>query len=335
MDLHFFFKREQGASAFLATLLEQRPDVRSDFFGMLAECIGHALADSFKSKSWEVRIEEEQVDIRLDSKNNGAWVILVENKIQAGSKQPGQLLRYYSKQIQKEAATRVVAVYLAPGSMGESEVKAVKSSGLRDGDFAVRVSWETVDERLRSLPNADGFIASGLGEITKAISKARQDQYPNVGGREKIHELACRVRDGLRSFSAISMSAPWPDQARFILGSHGTNLTLWFILAFDAEPNPPYKPIHLFKGDNLCLTVRLMLKLSARGGRVPGLKSRWDKLCQRDGTLDVPEVGIHKLQGRWLVHERKLSATPDCMVSELTNIGASLLRVVEDWETAP
>jgi hypothetical protein len=50
MNLHFFFEgklaREEVSSAFLATLLEQRPDIRTAFFEVLAECIGSELASS-------------------------------------------------------------------------------------------------------------------------------------------------------------------------------------------------------------------------------------------------------------------------------------------------
>ena len=54
MDLHFFFEREQGASAFLASLLEQRKDVRDAFFDILDDCIGGELAESFKIRRWRL-----------------------------------------------------------------------------------------------------------------------------------------------------------------------------------------------------------------------------------------------------------------------------------------
>jgi hypothetical protein len=293
---------------------------------------------SLKAKSWNVSVEVRQVDIRLDA-GDGSYVILVENKLQAGSKQQGQLLRYYDELIGAIPGVRVVAVYLAPGGVGESEVDAVEASQKfcqrrrdeRSRDFSVHVSWEQLIENLHQY-DTDEFIASGMREIRDIIDRP-EVVYPNEGGREEVHRIACTIRETFeRAFPIIKLGPPWPAKDRFILGSRGTNLTLWLILKFDAEPTAPYKPIGLFDGDRMCLAVRSMLKLSAEGSRKPELKSRWRELLHA-GTISVPGVGIHKVQGRWLVYERELHAAPDHIVNELTSMGASMLQVVGEWES--
>lgn len=335
MDLRFFFKYEQGASAFLATVLE-RKDLRNDFFDMLADEIGRQeLASSFKAMRWTVDVEAAQVDIRLTSGEKDAWVILVENKVQAGSKQPGQLLGYYSRQIQSKPAARVVAVYLAPGGVGESEVQEVRSSEVfrqrsqdeKTRDFAVQVPWEELLDLLSGI-DTDDFIRSCVKEIGETIKRARQEMHPNIGERADIYRIACRVRDALRQ--TIRMGDPWRTENSFILATHGTNLTLWFVLAFDVDAEA--NPIRLFDGDNMRLTVRSKLKLSEKASRTPELNSRWDKL-RHGAILDVPQVGSHKLEDKWFVFERELVATPDEMLNKLTNMGVSLLHVVKDWGT--
>ncbi len=172
MDVHLFFEGklacEEVASAFFASLLDQQADVRNELFDILAEYVGQELAASFKVKLWRpVRVEVRGVDIYLESKD-GTWVILIENKLQSGSRQVAQLLRYYSGQTERDKEAHVVAVYLAPHNMGESEVQLVKSS-LRPGDFAAHVSWDTVIERLQSLKSAEvgnaEFITSGIESI--------------------------------------------------------------------------------------------------------------------------------------------------------------------------
>ena len=88
--------KEPVSSAFFATLLEQRADIRSALFDMLADCIGSELAEIFKTKQWSVEVERSGVDIRLDARD-GTWVFLLENKVQSGSIQQGQLSRYYPR----------------------------------------------------------------------------------------------------------------------------------------------------------------------------------------------------------------------------------------------
>lgn len=341
MNLHLFFEgmqaREEVASAFFASLLEQQPEVRNELFDILADSdgVGENPAEPFKVRSWRVRVEVDGVDVRLDTKDEGAaWVILIENKLQSGSMQVGQLRRYYASQIERDKEAHVVAVYLAPGNMGESEVLLLKPS-LRPGDFAVRVSWDTVTKRLQSLKPAEAgsaeFIRSGIESINKVIEAAEKEKYPNVGEREKIHEVVCKTREGLQQkFPNMRIDSPWRGKNSFTLVLSGTDITGWFEIAFEVEPNPPYRPLHLLEGYQMCLEVNSMLKLSGAARRKKESNSRWQELLSRR-VVDIPGVGTHELkESGWVVKKTKVVAPVDRMPSKLTDIGALLLQ----WTTA-
>lgn len=338
MDVHLFFEGklacEEVASAFFASLLDQQADVRNELFDILAEYVGQELAASFKVKLWRpVRVEVRGVDIYLESKD-GTWVILIENKLQSGSRQVAQLLRYYSGQTERDKEAHVVAVYLAPHNMGESEVQLVKSS-LRPGDFAAHVSWDTVIERLQSLKSAEvgnaEFITSGIESIQRVIEEADKEKFPNIGERERIYQIVRNTCEVLqRRFPGVRIGSPWRSSNHFTLGFSGTDITVWFEIAFETEPNPPYRPVHLIEGDQMYLDVHSMLKLSGAARRKKESKSRWAELL-RGESVDIPGVGTHGLQkSGWVVKETKVVAPVDRMASKLTNIGALLI----EWTSA-
>jgi hypothetical protein len=98
LDLNLFFSgmasREELASAYLATLLNHQPSVRSAFFDMLEAAVNpawSALVKKLRSKVWKARIEVDGVDIFLEAKD-GSTQLIIENKLLASSKQKGQLL---------------------------------------------------------------------------------------------------------------------------------------------------------------------------------------------------------------------------------------------------
>ena len=337
MDLHLLFKgklgREDLASALLATLLEQRNDVRSTFFDLLTESVGQAVGSSFKDKRWRVLVEKDAVDIRLEAGGKqGAWVILIENKIQAGSKQPDQLLRYYRTQIQNEPDARVVAVYLAPDHMGSSEIEGVKRE-LKPGHFGIHVPWSSVLDCLdNSKSDPDGLTSSLAKEIRNAIKNAATQKYPHVGKRRVVHDAAWQVRDDMEAMVPSVEMGVWTNRDNFTLCSRGTNVTLWFVLHFEAEEKNPYLPVRLFDGQRMRLTIWPMLKLSAKGRRDPKLKSSWLKRT-RTGKISVPGVGVHELNkgNGWFEFERQLSEPPGQMVKELTNMGVAVLHWINKF----
>lgn len=93
MNPHFFFKgklsREESASAYLATLLDQIPEFRVatlDKAGILEP-----------GGPCTILTELREVDIRLDYPE-AETVVLIENKIRSGALQVDQLSRYYQQE---------------------------------------------------------------------------------------------------------------------------------------------------------------------------------------------------------------------------------------------
>src|SRR5688572_19607489 len=88
---HFFsgmMDREEVASAFIAMALEGIPSFRRHFFDTLGSTLGEGLSKHI----WSVVVEQDRVDIRMESSDA---VILIENKLRSGAKQQGQLLKYF------------------------------------------------------------------------------------------------------------------------------------------------------------------------------------------------------------------------------------------------
>jgi hypothetical protein len=345
MNLHLFFEgsipREPVSSAFLATLLEQRSDVRSVFFDVVSSCVGKDLAEVFKKKEWVVKVELNRVDIRLDATDE-SWVILLENKLQRGSMRKGQLAQYYHEQTTREPKPSILALYLAPGATaGESEVSAVRCSvsfRVRGRDFAARLSWNTIDAFLAQITTADTdgrFIRSGMNSIMRVIEDAAKLKFPNVGGREEVYDIAYRFRQGLhRSMPRMHFGPPWPAIDNFVLSSHKTNITLRFLICFDVSPSLPHVPVNLFDGEAMCVTVKSMFRISAVARRTPLLNSRWHALASI-GTVDLPRVGLFHLENNgWFVLKRRLKERPGTLVAKLTRMAEPLLRFVADYDKA-
>ncbi len=343
MDLHFFFEGklsgEEVASAFLATLLEQRPEIRQAFFDVLAKSIVAGRMGEPKQKDWKVSVEARSEsgseDIRLEA-TDGSALLVVENKLLAASKQKEQLLRYYTQHAKRDPKQQVAigAVYLAPGS-GRSEVEAVLKSDLfpkRPNDFVARVSWDRLTEAIEKFASEDlagQFLTSGTEQIDIIIEEDGV-KWPPVDGRQDVLDVVIAVRDSLlKQFPAIQLMRPWPGRERYTLSTRGTNVTVWLRAKFRAEHSEPYRPVDLWDAGRLRLTVGARIKLSATGRKQPGLRRRWEEVV-RAKFLEVPKLGVLPVPegGRWAEDEYPVTGTKAEVVARITEIGAALLQVV-------
>src|ERR1051325_2015409 len=321
MNLHFFFEhksKEIMSSAFLATILEQRPDIRSAFLDLIAEPIDLELAQELKKKEWTVRVEEDRVDLWLGT-TDSSWSVIIENKIQAGSFQSGQLSQYYKEHIKTRINTRVLVIYLTPGTgLGNNEISALTCLNeftSRGCDFALRVSWDSMPESLLTVPikgTWGQFVLSGFELILDAIDRAARQKFPNVGDRKLIYEVASEVREQLlKTNSTIKIGKPWFAKNFFTLGTHKTAVTMRLNFIFETAEEPPYNPINLFIDNKVRLTIESRLNLSKAAKPTIELKSRWQQLIS-SGEVEIPGVGVHQLDGHWLVAKRQLMAhTPN------------------------
>jgi len=313
---HFFenmVRREETASAFLATLLDYDRAFRLAFLRLVLD--DPALEDT---DSWTAAVEEARVDVTLESSTT---LVLIEDKISSGAKQQEQLLRYYRGAVEAKPQKRIVAVYLAPGGMGIGEVDAVRSSAVfaqRQGDVARHLAWGEVAQLVNRLPEDERswFARSGMDEIERAIAQARQEKYPALGDRGIVRDIADAAVTTLAGRCPYVRLGRWNARNVEVILTYGTPVTLWLHAAFEVDPEPPFAPVGLVREDGIHLVVTSNFKLAGKVRRGSELDRRWKELV-RIGVVEVPGVGRHDLlPNKWFAH----SAPSVGSAAELQNV---------------
>lgn len=332
MHLRHFFenmvRREETASAFLATLLDCDATFRGAFMGLAMgdPAMGDpAMADS---EPWSVRVEEERVDLTLESPTT---LVLIEDKIGSGAKQQGQLLRYYQAAVAAKSAKRIVAVYLAPRGIGIDEVDLVRRSAVfieRASDIACHLPWETVAEIIDRLPQKETswFAQSGMREIERAIDRARQERYPALGDRALVRRVADNALESLSASCPDIRLGRWGGRDSEEILTYGTPVTMWLDAVFEVGAEPPFEPIGVSQPDGIHITVRSMFKLAGRVRRTSDLGRRWDQLLQA-GSVEVPGVGRHDLgPNKWFVRSEQVVGSAEVLEGVLADTGQHVLE---------
>jgi len=328
---HFFenmVRREETASAFLATLLDYDPAFRQAFLGLVLDDPG--VEDH---ETWTVRVEEDRVDVTLESPN--AYV-LVEDKIGSGAKQHEQLLRYYGNAVEARPAKRIIAVYLAPRGIGMDEVDLVEHSALfirRRSDVACYVPWERIAELIDRMPIGESrwFARSGIHEIERAIVRARQESYPALGDRALVRDLVDNALTLLASRRPDVRLGRWGGREFEEILTYKIPITLWLDAVFEVEAEPPFQPVGLVQPDGIHLTLRSMFKLAGKVKRTSDLAHRWAELV-RGGSVDVPDVGLYVLQpNRWFARSVPAIGTSADLQFAVADTGERLLEFLRPF----
>jgi|YNPNPStandDraft_1061719.scaffolds.fasta_scaffold03633_2 hypothetical protein len=321
---HFFrglLKREEVASAFLATLLECEPAFREAFF---QELFPDAAADLAGAR-WTVQVEMGRVDVRMESEKA---IVLIENKIRAGAYESGQLVRYYKSELPTDKT--IFVAFVAPEGVGVHETDELTTlESFRERDSAALVSWQrlaTVAHLLQIPKSGNWFVESGFEEIARIIDEDSRPTYPREGTRAVLARIADDALRALGSLSTIQFSR-WSGRDHEQILTNKTNITLWLSLVFDAEEEPPYRPINVEDGDRLRVSLRTQFKLSGAGRKKPGLKAWWSQAVA-ERTFEIPKVGEHHLDDQgWFVRSAEIVLPPDKLADAMTQAG---LAVVEE-----
>lgn len=323
---HFFenmVRREETASAFLATLLDYDPAFRMAFLRLILD--DPAVEET---ESWLVAVEEDRVDVTLESPST---IVLIEDKISAGAKQQEQLLRYYRGTVEAKPDKRIVAVYLAPGGMGAGEVEAVRRSAVfagRQGDLTTHVAWEEVARLVNDLPEDERswFARSGMDEIERAIAQAREEKYPPLGDRGVVRDIADAAITDLAARCPDVRLGRWNARDVEVILTYGTPVTLWLHAAFEVDPEPPFAPVGLVQEDGIHLSVISNFKLAGKVRRGSELDRRWGELV-RTGAVDVPGVGRHELlPNKWFAHAAPVVGSAAELENVLADTGQQVLE---------
>lgn len=323
---HFFrglLRKEEVASAFLATLLECDPAFRGAFFRELFPNAAVALTDA----DWSVRVEADLVDVRLDS---GAAVVLIENKVKAGAYQSGQLLRYYASELARVPADKSIFVaFVAPEGVGVHETDRLAAwDAFREGDSTASVSWQTLAAIAASLQPPEArrwFGESGFEEIARVIEGDSRPVYLVDDTRKVLRQVADNAFQELRDLWPVRLSR-WSGRDCEQILTNRTNVTLWLDLAFDTEDEPPYSPINVREGKSLKVFLRTQFKLSSVGRKEPELMAWWRQRV-RERLLEIPGLGEHQLnQQGWFGRTVETVLPADSLAGTMREAGLAVLE---------
>ena len=270
-------RREETASAFLATLLDYDPSFRQAFLRLALDEPG--LADE---GTRTVRVEEDRVDVTPESE---AAYVVIENKIGSGAKQQGQLLRYYEAAVTARPTKRIIAVYLAPRGIGLDEVTLVQRCALfseRRTDVASHLPWERVTGLVDQLPAGDAawFARSGMHEIGRAIVRAQQVRHPVEEDRALVRDIADQALALLANRCPdVALRRGSGQEVEEILTSRAP-VTIWLDATFDVEAEVPFTPVGLVRQDGIHLTVRSQFKLAGRVKKDFGVRPALERTRQ-------------------------------------------------------
>lgn len=293
MNLHHFFagklRKEETASAYLATLLEHDEAFRRAFLELVLP--GQATDDA-----WTVNVEASNVDITLRSPR---WLVIIENKLFAGALQQGQLLRYYRAAIEGARTSRIAAVYLAPGALGQEEVERVRTCDelhARPGDVVHHLPWEALADIVAAGGDAlRWFATTGFAHVLEAIRRGRQPVYIAREGtvREQLRTGLTRVRDALQREGPFEWMR-WSSRYREEVYTVRAPVTVSVGVVFDADKDLP--------GDAAAPGPSLVARaaLAARVRRSPAFMAAWSAATAGDG-LTVTGVGtLVRRYEKWL-----------------------------------
>lgn len=293
MDMRFFFEGmrdlELSASGFLAMLLDGSPQFRQAF--LRAALANEEYADE---AAWHVAIEVDNVDVSMSSPR---LEVIVENKIQAGSIEPDQLVGYYERARKNLPADRaMVAVLLTPERVGAAEVTKVRAV-LRPGDTVAHLSWERDAARCAdSIPEgpARELAQSGLQAVLRVIDD-RSGGLAQTDERLVVRQIAARLFEDLQAQRPGALPWRWGGRnAEWIHTRKTSPFRLYVSLEFPVGGPPEYDPLTEVADRRRTVTLRSSFSKGGLIKRTSELGRRWAAV---GNDFDVPHVGVHRRSG--------------------------------------
>ncbi|MBM3134037.1 MAG: hypothetical protein FJZ89_01870 [Chloroflexi bacterium] len=330
MNPHFFFQgklpREESASAFLATLLEQRADFRSFFFGNIG--------DKEPQSPCQVKTEHRNVDIRVEY-SSAKVVCLIENKVRPGAFRTDQIVLYYKDELSTSADSRIIVILVVPyeGKGGSEMTRLTKHQDFRPMDAGYRVSWGDLAKFCDLLQQEDlhgEFVREGFNCVLKMIDDAAQEKYPLIGGREIAHEIAQAAFQALKQEFPGTGFRLWRGKDFFTIYTIDTDVTIYVDLNFRVDNKTPYTPLEIPDRHHITATLSTQFNLSAKGKRNQQLKEEWDRI-KKNGEYDVAHLGLHRLVGKWFKREVPVYGDATLLEKQLVDMGRSVIKGLEKY----
>jgi hypothetical protein len=330
MDLRYFFEgsldHEVSSSAFLAMLLHGSTRFREAFLDAVLDGAPHA-----ECAPWHVDVELDQVDVTMRCDH---WLVLIENKIQAGAIRRDQLHDYYLHAREKpEEHRRIAAVLVAPQGMGRGVVGRVEEVKASD-DAVKRLSWQDDIARLMATIPAgpERQVAdSGFNQVLRII-KERQDGLLPTSEREEVKRI------GAWALEDIGAARPDVRMMPFEMGPHLTLMTpktrsfaLFVNLLYPTGGTTGKEPLtHLAEGEDT-VTLQSRFRQGSTVKADTDLGARW-----RDRTDEfiVPGVGLHRraIPGGWFDLSQTCTGTSEEIAARMAVISIAVIDAVRTFE---
>lgn len=324
LNMRLFFQgalcREEVASAWLATLLEQHKGFRAGFL----KTIG--LPPAAAADEWAVQVEKNEHDVHMESGSHRC-VVVIENKIGAGAVQQDQLRRYYSRQKEETPNCQVVVVFLTPRpGVGRKQSAQLQGAGFLDPrDFVSHIAWDRVaalvKEQIKGGDPLQDFAETGLCAIERVIDDAQTERYPLVGDRVVVEQIVALAADELQRRLPSVKWCRWRSRTSHVIYTARSNHTVKVSAKFQVSKEDNLSPLGVCRGDEAHLTLQLRVQLSVRGKRKAGLCQKWKELLHA-GTVEIPGIGrlVREDKAAWMRYEEPVNGTKDALSRRLAEL---------------
>jgi hypothetical protein len=350
LDLTYFFAGQQSkenvASAWLATLLRFDEGFLRSFLELIP-----VDPQIDQAGDWTVKVEQGftgqagAVDVTLES--TAGTFILIENKLGASAVTEQQLVHYYLGAIRDHSGERVIAVYLVPrATLAEPELTLVENEpefARRAGanaDAATALVWtdDAFKRRVNSTvmrlgPELRWFGLTGFESIQSVIGRRATGREPDplrkelsiIIKRARVHLSRTPGRPKLRRWSSIGYESIYNEKSL---------VTMFLVVHFDEEEEPPNRLIDVVKGDLVRASVYVSFAPSSTGLKDGRVMAAWDDLVARE-PIELPGLGMVPVrQGLTFRHDEPSAWRTKAELEELlVRLGDPVLSFITPYLT--
>jgi len=332
MNLRYFFEgmldHEVSASAFLAMMLDGSVPFRERFLDQVLPS-----RPETATARWMTEVERDQVDVTLGCES---WFVLIENKIQGGSVQDGQLRRYYEHAREKQPPSRrLAAVYVTPKGIGSREVDLVRGV-LRDGDVATQVLWEQeIGNCIEAVPEGPERDAaeSGFRSVLRIIEE-RKRGLTWSDERAEMRRIAKWALDQIRNDSPDVPLLTWESaNQEQIFTPKAWPCSLFLTLDFPESGPPDHEPLTSPVDGKRAVRLRLQFRQGSLIKASSDLGARW---LRRSDEWHVPNVGLSRRTSRrgWYEFSEDCVGTSEEIAERMARIGSATIAATQSLDAS-
>jgi hypothetical protein len=331
MRLYHFFRgtlrKEDVASAFLATALEGSEAFRHHFFGLMTVDDGERLGGIKPQVAVELPLGERRADVILRADDT---VVLIENKVNSGALQEDQLGDYYRRlRAQEAAAKRMLVVLVAPQGIGTHDYELANAEIERMGpgrDSAHIVTWEDLARFHPAPGNAlDQTIETGMATVLEVVQAAKRDKYPRVLGRQRVAKVANLALVQLAKESSMPRLKRFGSRNVEEILTAGGAVTVWIDAEFAVDPTDEALPLEIPDTGPFKVTLRTLCTLAGHVKGSAGIRQQWEDRVVRRGLIAGGHHHISQPRG-WLLWRQETEGLEQDLAARMAEAGLALIR---------